>query len=144
MFHHMLEYPDLRLDHAKALLKSPDHAKFRSDIVKLIKVGHYHERNDNILSYIYRPISCPLIEVTEKEIFNEKFGHLEYYPIVNTRAFSFKSSGNDTSQDESKEIQNVQFKETYHTFLMVMVHQKMDGVRYERDLKLKLVYYLLL
>lgn len=42
-----------------------------------------------VRSYLLRAVNSPLIDVSFKDIFDKKYKHLEYYPIVNTRVFSF-------------------------------------------------------
>ena len=84
---HFNNYHDFTLKNVKELLKDPTQAKYRETLFDQIKVAHYHKRNGNIFSYIFRPIESPILELTENDIFMDQFNHTEYYPIVNTRVF---------------------------------------------------------
>lgn len=75
-------------------------------------------------------MSCPLFEVGARDIYQYRYNHLEYFPIVNTRVFTFgkQRSGGDAESaaaegHETKDINNIQLKETYRQFLLLNAYQ---------------------
>lgn len=77
------------MNHIKDLLKDPQHVPHRAKVFEQLKNAWYHRKKGNIFSYILRPIKSPLFDISAREIYQRRFKHLEYYPVVNTRVFSF-------------------------------------------------------
>ena len=54
-------------------------------------------------------------------MFDVKYHHLEYFPMINQRVFQIGQQLG--SSDDFKDILNVQFKDTYSRFLHILLHQ---------------------
>jgi len=59
---------------------------------------------------MWRPMKSILFNVDPATLFDLKHEHLEYYPIVNKRAFSI---GRASSSEGYKKIANTQMRQTY-------------------------------
>ena len=53
-------------------------------------------------NYMLRPVKCPLFEITEDKLLGENFHHLEYYPLVNQRVYSFGKEANKAQNDQNQ------------------------------------------
>jgi len=126
-----------------ALMKDQGKIEMRNDILDYYKAAN---TNNAMQAYVIKPFTSPLFELTDERLMAENFNHLEYYPIVNQRAYSFgketSKQDDDAKAQSSKEILNVQFKETYYKFLLMAVHQDYQKSRITEEIKLRLIYYL--
>ena len=57
-----------------------------------------------------------ILEITDNYIYDIKFKHLEYFPMVNSRMFSIGGLENqdDFNNLNNKQILNTQFKQQYN------------------------------
>lgn len=77
-----------------------------------------------------------MLKLDSSRLFDMKFHHLEYFPMINQRVFQIGQQ--EGSSDDFKDILNIQFKETYSRFLHLMLHQPSLSDKH----KLQFSYYL--
>ena len=86
------------------------------------------------MHYFYAPIECQLFDLSPEKLYEMTHYHLEYYPVVNQRAFPIGQQTEGTL----KEILNVEFRTTYKNFVYMGLHQ----VKSTPKFMLQLAYYL--
>lgn len=77
------------------LIKDKQFVSFREDYIKLVR--YFFNRTAKkvqgqqlcakVMHYFYTPIECQLFDLSPEKLYEMTHHHLEYYPIVNQRAF---------------------------------------------------------
>ena len=81
--------------HYARILKEDKFKQSREEFVEMIKTWLAKDPSNELFRYIFRPVSCSLFEVTDYELYDDKYKHLEYLPLINHRLNAIGSYSSD-------------------------------------------------